>query len=220
MVAGRGGPTDRAAGSTASPTISAPSAPGDDLSRGWEVAAEEFIAARERSRIGADTVRAWARHLPDGGSVLDLGCGSGVPVSQALIDSGLRVWGVDASPSMAAEFARRCPRATVACEPVETSSFFGRRFDGIVAIGLMFLLPADAQRGLIARVALALNADGRFLFTCPAQACAWADLMTGRESRSLGEPAYVEVLREAGLVLAGRGMDEGGNHYFHAHRPR
>lgn len=191
-----------------------------DGSNGWDDIASIFIAARDRSVIGADVVRAWTRHLPRGAAVLDLGCGTGMPIAQVLGEEGFSVYGVDASPTLLAEFRRRFPQTHAACEPVETSAFFGRRFDGVVAVGLVFLLPADVQRSLIFRVASALDPGGRFLFTAPAQACAWADLMTGRESRSLGADAYVGLLAEAGLALAGNATDEGGNYYFHAVKPR
>ena len=55
-----------------------------DPSRGWDAIAQEFIAAR--SDIGAEVVRRWARRLPSGGAVVDVGCGSGAPVSVVLVE--------------------------------------------------------------------------------------------------------------------------------------
>src|SRR5690606_28389884 len=97
-------------------------------------------------------------------AVLDLGCGSGTPIAEALAGAGFDVHGVDASPALIAHFHQRLPHAPAACEPVETSAFFGRAFDGIIAIGLLFLLTADTQREVIRRVAGALAPHGRFLF--------------------------------------------------------
>lgn len=188
----------------------------EDRSNGWEAVANRFMA--ERSRIGAETVRAWCRALPSRASVLDLGCGTGVPISEALVEAGCEVSGVDASPSLVAEFRRRFPRAPVVCEPVEESEFFGRTFDGIVAVGLMFLLPPEVQEALIGRVAAALKPGGRFLFTAPAQRCSWADLLTGRPSVSLGAEAYRLALTARGLTVVGEYSDEGENHYFDAAR--
>jgi cyclopropane fatty-acyl-phospholipid synthase-like methyltransferase len=150
--------------------------------------------------------------------VLDLGCGHGVPISQALIQVGCAVHGVDASPTLVAEFRRRFPGVPVACEAVEDSRFLGQSFDGIVAVGLMFLLQPDAQRDLIRKVARALNPDGRFLFTAPRQPCTWTDLLTGRESRSLGAEAYRAILADNGLRVVSENQDEGDNHYFSAVR--
>jgi 2-polyprenyl-3-methyl-5-hydroxy-6-metoxy-1,4-benzoquinol methylase len=187
-----------------------------DASNGWEAVAGKLIARREHSRIGVAVVRTWAQHLPSGASILDLGCGSGVPISEALINDGFVVHGIDASPTLVAAFRSHFPRTNVACEPAESSRFFGRSFDGVLAAGLMFLLSADAQRALILRIGAALNHGGRLLFSSPSQTCTWADLMTGRESRSLGADAYVAILSEAGLALVGDYTDEGETYYYHA----
>ena len=177
----------------------------EDPANGWEAVAGQLITGRDGS-IGVATVRAWARRLPERASVLDLGCGSGVPISQALIDDGFAVYGVDAAPTLVAAFRSRFPHAPAACEPAETSHFFDRTFDGVVAIGLMFLLSADVQRALIHKVAAALPPGGRFLFTAPVQSCTWADILTGRESRSLGAEAYKTMLSDAGFARwRGRG---------------
>lgn len=160
----------------------------------------------------------WARSLPRGAAVLDLGCGSGVPISETLIEEGLTVYGVDASPALVAAFRQRFPHAPVACEPVEHSRFFDRSFEGVVAVGLI-LLRAEVQRDLIGRVARALKPGGRFLFTSPAQACTWPDNLTGRPSRSLGADVYKAIAADAGLTVVAEYTDEGENHYYDACRP-
>lgn len=185
----------------------------DDPSNGYEAAASEYMLQRHLA-IGSETVREWARSLPPGAAVLDLGCGHGVPLSMALMDDGFDVHGVDASPAMVAAFRQRFPRARVACEPVEASRFFDRSFDGVLAWGLLFLLSADAQREVIIKVASVLNVGGQFLFTCPRQRCTWTDVLTDRESRSLGADRYAELLSDAGLLLTGSRTDEGENHYY------
>jgi SAM-dependent methyltransferase len=141
-----------------------------------------------------------------------------MPLSMALIDTGFIVYGIDASPTLTAAFRSRFPHAHVTCEAVESSSFFGRTFDGVLAVGLIFLLPADAQRNLIHRVAQALNPGGRFLFAAPADACSWKDVLSGRPSLSLGAEDYKVVLADAGLVLLGEYLDEGDNHYYDARK--
>jgi len=189
---------------------------GIDRSHGWNAIAHRFIEAR--SDIGADTVRRWAKQLPSGGAVVDIGCGSGEPISAALIGEGLRVFGIDASPTLVDAFRRRFPFVEVACEAAEASCLFERKFDGAVAIGLLFLLPADDQRQVIDRVAGALERGGRFLFSAPRQPCEWKDTLTGRSSISLGEEGYRRALEQASMRLTGHHIDEGGNHYFDAVR--
>jgi SAM-dependent methyltransferase len=183
-----------------------------DPSNGWEAVAQQFIAVR--SMIGADTLRQWSRVLPPGAAVLDLGCGTGVPVTQVLLARGCRMHGIDASPSLIAAYRERFASLPASCEPVETSTFFGRSFDAVVAVGLMFLLTEAVQRDLLVRVAATLQAGGRFLFTAPSQHCSWTDLLTGQRSRSLGTDAYELACGRAGLVIDREFVDEGENHYY------
>jgi len=49
-----------------------------------------------------------------------------VPISIALVDDGVAVFGIDVSPTMVAAVRHRLPQAPVACEPVEDSPFSDR----------------------------------------------------------------------------------------------
>lgn len=190
-----------------------------DASEGWDDVAGAFIAAR--SDIGAHVVRSWALEtLPPSTAILDLGCGSGVPIARALVDDGFAVWGIDAVPLLLSAYRANLPDMPARCEPVQKSDFFRRRFAGIVAIGLIFLLSEADQKQLLAKIADALEPGGRCLFSAPRERCAWRDSLTTRESRSLGVEAYAGCLAASGLVLAGCLIDEGQNHYYDVVKPR
>jgi SAM-dependent methyltransferase len=189
-----------------------------DRSEGWDDIAEQFMAAR--SGIGATLVRSWARDaLSPSTAILDVGCGSGVPIAQALIEDGFTVFGVDASPQLIAAFRRRFPSMQAACEAAQDSMFFHRRFAAAISVGLLFLLDMDDQHRVLRGVAQALEPGGRFLFSAPREACEWRDVLTGRLSRSLGRQEYERLLDASGLRLLGCRFDEGENHYFDAVRP-
>lgn len=190
-----------------------------DQSNGYEAVSEAFISHRTRSAIGVATVREWAKTLPPGGAVLDLGCGHGVPISQSLFDEGFAVYGLDASATMIAAFQARFPDAPAECSAVGDSKFFGRQFDGVVAWGLMFLLAPADQTKLIHQVAAALKPGGRFLFTAPYQECEWSDILTGQTSLSLGSSAYRQLMEATGLILDHEADDEGQNHYYFVRKP-
>src|SRR5262249_30839091 len=73
-----------------------------DRSNGYEGIAVQFLAGRGSARstgVGVKTVRNWARTLPRAAAVLDLGCGSGFPITEVLVTEGLNVYAVDAAPS-------------------------------------------------------------------------------------------------------------------------
>ncbi|RYZ88623.1 MAG: class I SAM-dependent methyltransferase [Proteobacteria bacterium] len=187
-----------------------------DESNGYDSIAEIYIKGRGRAvnGVGASTARAWAQTFSIGSVMLDLGCGTGIPVTKILLEAGLNAYAVDASPKMIADFRQNFPDVPVACEPVERSPFFNRSFDGIISVGLMFLLPEENQRALIPKMAAALNPGGKLLFTSPFEKLAWKDAMTEQLSISLGAEQYRKLMLAAGLSLDDELDDEGGNHYF------
>jgi SAM-dependent methyltransferase len=188
-----------------------------DRSNGWEAVAAQLIELRSPT-IGVSTLHRWIASLPVPGAVLDLGCGAGIPVSEALVNAGFDVYGIDAAPSLVAAFRQRFPTAHAACETVEDSPFFDRSFDAAVAIGLLFLLPERRQRDVVRRVADVLKPGGRFLFTAPVEGGTWPDSLTGRPSVSLGLDGYKAAIDDAGLTLVGEYLDEGENHYYDARK--
>ena len=187
-----------------------------DKSNGYEAIAPLYISGRGRSDsgIGVPVVAEWAETLPAGVDVLDLGCGTGMPVSQVLIKRGFHLYGVDASPTMVATFRSRFPTVPVECAAVEESGFFGRSFDAVIAWGLFFLLTEETQRSLIAKVARVLPSGGRFLFTSPPKNISWLDAMTGQKSVSLGYEAYRKAIEAEGMSLLGTHVDVGENFYY------
>jgi 2-polyprenyl-3-methyl-5-hydroxy-6-metoxy-1,4-benzoquinol methylase len=191
-----------------------------DKSNGYETHAATFIRCRSKGNngVGAASVQLWARLLPPNAMVLDVGCGIGDPISKALIDEGLIVYGIDASPSMVQVFKQNFPDNPVACEAAEDSLFFNRQFDAIIAWGLMFLLPEETQEVVIRKMANALYAGGKLLFTAPSRSMKWEDAVTATESRSLGAERYRELLAASGLSLIEEFEDEGENHYYHAEK--
>jgi len=169
--------------------------------------------------IGPEITREWSLTLPRACSILDLGCGQGVPISEALIGEGFGVYGVDASAKMVGAFRRRFPEAHAQCASVEESDFFGRTFYGVVASGLMFLLSTDVQALLIHKVAGVLKSERKVsLYISPrilrvAGRADWARLNLTRIT------VYGQILDAEGLSVVGERFDEGQNHYFFTLKP-
>lgn len=185
-----------------------------DLACGYDAAAEAFIAAR--SSTGSDVVRRWAEGLAAGGQVLDVGCGHGEPLTRILIERGLKVWAIDASPKLVAAFEARFKDSQVRCESVQTSDFFGRRFDAVVCVGLIFLLPQADQEHLIAAISKALKPGGCLLLSAPLETGSWQDTITDHTSLSLGQARYEALLQAAGFDIENCMQDDGGSNYYRA----
>jgi cyclopropane fatty-acyl-phospholipid synthase-like methyltransferase len=180
----------------------------------YEVHACEFLDARDRSLVGADIVAGWARALPVGTDIIEIACGGGYPVTRTLLETGVKLWAVEASPTLLERFRLRFPSIPTQCALALESDYFGRQFGAAISIGLLFLLEASEQEALLRRVSEILLPGGRFLFTAPIQTGTWRDTTTGHPCRSLGKARYVELLQDAGFRVLGTHVDEGENNHY------
>jgi SAM-dependent methyltransferase len=83
--------------------------------------------------------------LGNGAQVLDLGCGSGRPVAQHMAELGLRVTGVDSSPTMISLCRERLPDQEWIVGDMRRLAL-DRHFDGILAWDSFFHLNYEDQR--------------------------------------------------------------------------
>lgn len=102
--------------------------------------------------------------LPPEAEVLDLGCGNGKPIMEYLIQSGLKVTGVDASDKML-ELARASfPLENFILEDMRKLQL-GRKFNAIIAWHSFFHLPAADQPDMFRVFADHLHDKGVLLIT-------------------------------------------------------
>ena len=102
--------------------------------------------------------------VPPSGTVLDLGCGSGVPIAKSLTDRGYAVTGVDSAPEMIALARARLPGQDWRVADMRTLSL-GRTFDGILAWDSFFHLAHDAQRRMFPIFAAHAGPGAALMFT-------------------------------------------------------
>ncbi|GHO90508.1 methyltransferase [Reticulibacter mediterranei] len=99
--------------------------------------------------------------LREGATVLDLGCGSALPVARHLVQHGLRVTGVDTSPTLIALCRKRLPDQEWVVSAMQAITLH-RRFDGILGWDSFFFLTHDDQRNMF-KVFAAHAAPSAFL---------------------------------------------------------
>ena len=85
--------------------------------------------------------------LPKGASVLDLGCGSGSPVARHMAAQGLKITGVDSSPTFISLCRSRLPDHEWIVGDMRRLSL-GRSFQGILAWDSFFHLNHGDQRDM------------------------------------------------------------------------
>jgi SAM-dependent methyltransferase len=148
----------------------------------------------------------WLRELdarlPDGASVLELGCGRGVPGTRELARRH-SVTGVDIS-AVQIELARHhVPEASFVHTDAIELEIAPASLDAVVALYFFGHVPVEEQRELIGRIALWLNEGGLLLVTFGAGDAGeevdgdW--LGAPMFFASLGGDTYLPLLRDCGL---------------------
>jgi len=102
--------------------------------------------------------------LPERGSVLDIGCGSGLPLGAALRERGFAVTGVDGSSAMLELFAFNLPECPFHLMDMRSLSL-GKKFGGILAWDSFFHLSQEDQRGMFPLFAGHAKPGAALMFT-------------------------------------------------------
>jgi 2-polyprenyl-3-methyl-5-hydroxy-6-metoxy-1,4-benzoquinol methylase len=178
--------------------------------------------ARDRTHLtGLPEVQTLAGSLLPGASVLDVGCGNGIPLTRFLVDAGFDVLGVDSSPRMLEKFRVNLPDTPAICEKIQACDLHGTLFDAAIAWGVIFHLTHEEQRQTFEKIAAALKPAGQFLFTSgDSDGEKEGEPMDGVPFHyySFSIDGYRDVLREHGLTLIHTHADPGQNTYYLATR--
>jgi SAM-dependent methyltransferase len=169
-------------------------------------------------------LREW---VPDGGTVLDLGCGCGVPLTRDLAAGGYVVTGVDLSAVQIERARRLVPAARFLDADATRVGFPPSSFDVVVSLYALIHMPLDEQPSLLDRIGRWLRPGGWFLATTGHRA--W----TGTEDGWLGGEApmwwshadaatYCAWIEQADLAVVDQEVvaeGDGGHALFWARRP-
>lgn len=130
----------------------------------YDAIAEQWSNQRKNSSVSSLVVD-FADRIKVGGSILDIGCGTGVPLAKYLTNRKFSVTGVDFSEKMI-QIAK--------ANNIENSVFIlsdfldfnsVNKFDGILAWDSLWHFPKHEQIRIYNKVISLLNPGGYFLFT-------------------------------------------------------
>ncbi|HEY7020059.1 MAG TPA: class I SAM-dependent methyltransferase [Ktedonobacterales bacterium] len=176
------------------------------VEQGYDQIAERYAkwAAQGWSDERARYTDLIMRSIPEGADVLELGCASGGPTTQALA-ARFKLTGVDLS-ARNIELARaNVPTATFLHADMTELTIEPASFDAVVAFFSIIHVPREEQPGLLAQIAHWLRPGGLFVATMGA-----SSTEDGYEEDWLGAPMYWShfdaetnrrLVEEAGLVI-------------------
>jgi ubiquinone/menaquinone biosynthesis C-methylase UbiE len=123
--------------------------------------------------------------LPSGASVLELGCGSGIPMTRRLVDHGFKITGVDISCEQLALAEKNVPEATLALGDMTTLEFDDNSFDAVTAFYSVTHIPRVEHSDLIKSIFKLLKPGGILLANLGKD-----DLPDSVEADWLGKPMF------------------------------
>jgi SAM-dependent methyltransferase len=189
--------------------------------REYDLIADWYATDRGRS-VGVDETLAVAATLRARCRILDLGCGNGVPITEALVKAGHRVVGLDSSTEMLAHFRRNLPVTPVVRGDTRRCPFSDGSFDAAISWGMIFHLPRREQAAAFASVSRVLKPGAPFLFTAAEIADADEGGITGRMNdvtfHYYAVPSYRTLVAEHGFVLIDVHDDPGVSTYYLARK--
>ena len=176
------------------------------VAQGYDTITDRYTAwaqqvrAEERARY----TRLLLQTLPAHATVLELGCGAGLPTTHTLAQH-FRVIGVDISAQQLARAKGHVPTATFIHADMTRLAFTQACFDAVVAFYSLMHVPRQEYAALFHTIASWIRPSGWFLATL-----GLGDLGAGMEADWLGVPMYwssfdratsLRLLCEAGFVI-------------------
>jgi SAM-dependent methyltransferase len=132
------------------------------VQQGYDVCAAAYEHARRKESI--PQLEWLIQCLSRGVRVLDIGCGSGVPVAQALAQR-FRVTGVDISGEQIRRARLNVSNGEFIHGDIMAVDFPPAQFDAVVAFFSIFHLPREAHPELLRRMACWLKPNGYLMIT-------------------------------------------------------
>jgi len=187
--------------------------------REYDLIADWYRGDRNRL-IGVREALAAVAALPPGSRILDLGCGNGWPITDALVNAGYSVVGLDSSRAMLEWFRVNLPKTPAVRADARACPFADAVFDAAVSWGMLFHLEPRDQAAAFAAVSRVLKPGAPFLFTAAEIPKIGTDdpgitgTMNGVTFRCYAVPSYRALISEQGFELENVYDDPGVSTYF------
>lgn len=160
------------------------------------------------------------RQVGANAKVLDLGCGTGLPLDKFLADNNIEVTGIDISQKHIDLSKRNVSGAKFIKGDFSKFDFGDEKFDGIISFYAIFHIPREEHKGLFIKMNRLLEKDGIILITLGASESEYGeerDWCGAPMAWSSHEPQiYKQMLSEAGFnILEEKFEGQFGDVEFH-----
>lgn len=131
--------------------------------QGYNKAAEHYSS--DRNEFENDKYLDKFIELLKSGTVLDIGCGAGIPIDKYLIDRGFKVIGIDISEKQIELAKKNLPEADYSVKDMSELKNGEYQVDGVVSTYAIFHTPREHHQELFNKINSFLPASGLILVT-------------------------------------------------------
>jgi SAM-dependent methyltransferase len=174
------------------------------VATGYDLIAEGYLERYGRSLVRDQWLGKFITLLPAKSRVLDLGCGSGVPVARELARRGHDVVGIDGSAHQVSLARLNASNAHFIHGDMTRVEVGPSSFDAVAAFYSITHVPRDEHADLLLRIASWLKPGGIFLASLGAdQSPGWRGSWLGVEMffSHYGAEANKQLVRQAGFDI-------------------
>jgi ubiquinone/menaquinone biosynthesis C-methylase UbiE len=184
--------------------------------KGYDEIAEEYQANRNIFDNLA-LLKEFSSYLPDNATILDAGCGAGVPSAKLLVQAGFEVIGVDFSANMLKIAKKNVLKATLIMEDMTKLGLKDNSFDGLVALYSIIHVPREMHASLYQSFHKILKPEGIMLI------CIGSDEWEGEDEyfgarMFWSEPSLektLQMVKNAGIqIISGKHLVIGGEKHY------
>lgn len=176
----------------------------DLVKAGYNRIADDYLAARSRSLEQIRLLDDLTVRLPENASILDAGCGAGVPVTE-ILSARFHVTGVDFSEAQIELARKNVPSARFICQDMTRLDFPEGTFDAICSFYAIIHVPREEHKPLFINFHRMLKPGGHVLLCLGAE-----NLIDDIEENFFGErmywshfdsDTYLQMLKETGFLI-------------------
>ena len=131
----------------------------ETVKAGYNAIANRYLAERTRDSEDVRLLNDLIERLPVNASVLDAGCGAGVPIA-LMLSERFKVTGVDFSEAQIELAKKQVPQANFICQDMTKLDFPENSFDGICSYYAIIHIPREEHRSLLANFYRMLKPNG------------------------------------------------------------
>jgi ubiquinone/menaquinone biosynthesis C-methylase UbiE len=182
------------------------------VKQGYNQCAKNYVENRDLFK-NQKHLEDLAKKLTPGASILDLGCGSGVPIDKFLLGKGFKVTGIDISEEMIKLARNNFPGAKYLVQDMSEVDFPPNSFNAVVSFYAIFHIPREKHLSLLKKIHTLLKTNGCLLITMGSSD--WEGTEDDFHGAKMFWSHYnkdknVELVKEAGFQIIDNIIDTSG----------